>query len=286
MSTTLLKLVALICMTVDHIGEFNVLAPTWFRWIGRLAAPIFVFCTANGLGYTKDRKKYMIRMYILSLVMTFINAYLNSKYHDVYITNNIFSTLLPSCIIAYIGDIYQQNKKRGKWYIFLFSLLQVIGTTVYIVLELNTDGFYSEIFSSILINVFFNEGGILLIVLFLLCYYHRHCKRKLMMVYIVFSAIYTVFYSTNTIPYLLVNLNVHNYDILYNLGTFVMQLFQVNTIPEYGMRWFSIINYYWMIIFALPFILLYNGKKGSGYKYFFYVYYPLHIYVLYFIFLQ
>jgi len=31
---------------------------------------------------------------------------------------------------------------------------------------------------------------------------------------------------------------------------------------------------------AVPFILLYNGQKGSGSKYFFYIYYPLHRYVI------
>ena len=34
------------------------------------------------------------------------------------------------------------------------------------------------------------------------------------------------------------------------------------------------------MIFAVPFILLYNGEKGRGNKYFFYAYYPLHRYVI------
>ncbi len=31
------------------------------------------------------------------------------------------------------------------------------------------------------------------------------------------------------------------------------------------------------MLFALPFILLYNGKKGKSLKYYFYVFYPLHM---------
>ncbi|NJP41566.1 hypothetical protein HCH52_10980 [Oscillospiraceae bacterium HV4-5-C5C] len=37
----------------------------------------------------------------------------------------------------------------------------------------------------------------------------------------------------------------------------------------------------WMMIFAVIPILLYNGQKGPGLKYFFYVFYPAHIWLLY-----
>ncbi|WP_244856961.1 TraX family protein [Oceanobacillus sp. J11TS1] len=42
-------------------------------------------------------------------------------------------------------------------------------------------------------------------------------------------------------------------------------------------------GYQWFMIAALPLILLYNGKKGIGLKYFFYIFYPAHIIILYFI---
>ena len=40
------------------------------------------------------------------------------------------------------------------------------------------------------------------------------------------------------------------------------------------------LNYQWMMVFALPLMLLYNGKQGLKMKYFFYLYYPLHVYAL------
>lgn len=46
---------------------------------------------------------------------------------------------------------------------------------------------------------------------------------------------------------------------------------------------FPFADFQWMMIAALPIILLYNGKKGVGFKYFFYFYYPIHIIILYFI---
>ena len=39
----------------------------------------------------------------------------------------------------------------------------------------------------------------------------------------------------------------------------------------------------WMAIFAAIPLLLYNGQRGKGSKYFFYIFYPAHIYALYII---
>jgi hypothetical protein len=37
----------------------------------------------------------------------------------------------------------------------------------------------------------------------------------------------------------------------------------------------------WFMIFSLPIMLLYNNEKGRGWKWFFYVYYVLHVIVFY-----
>lgn len=40
-------------------------------------------------------------------------------------------------------------------------------------------------------------------------------------------------------------------------------------------------NFQWMMVFALPFMLMYNGERGRKAKYFFYIFYPTHIWILY-----
>ena len=39
-----LKLLALLFMLIDHIGAYFPAAPEWFRWLGRIAFPLFLFC--------------------------------------------------------------------------------------------------------------------------------------------------------------------------------------------------------------------------------------------------
>jgi len=49
MTTFSLKILALVFMVIDHIGLFFPDAPIWFRYIGRMSAPIFIFCMVTGL---------------------------------------------------------------------------------------------------------------------------------------------------------------------------------------------------------------------------------------------
>lgn len=65
---TVLKLIAMVSMLVDHVGAVFFPEAVWMRAIGRLAMPIFSFCIAEGYIHTRDRKKYLLRMGIFALV--------------------------------------------------------------------------------------------------------------------------------------------------------------------------------------------------------------------------
>ena len=59
MSTTAIKWLALVLMLVDHLGEFFPQSvPLWFRWLGRMSAPFFLFCLAQGLEKSSSRPRY------------------------------------------------------------------------------------------------------------------------------------------------------------------------------------------------------------------------------------
>lgn len=67
-----LKYFAMVCMILDHIHyffSFTGKIPLFFSWIGRLAAPLFLFCIVEGFLHTHDRKKYFLRIYAIAIFM-------------------------------------------------------------------------------------------------------------------------------------------------------------------------------------------------------------------------
>lgn len=111
MSSFGLKVFALILMIIDHAAEFLPGMPVWMRWIGRLAAPIFIFCSVWSFTYTRDRKKYLFRLYIAGVIMSLIQWKL-------YIPNNFFRSLFSLMVILYLFECYQKKSDFGKKLIF------------------------------------------------------------------------------------------------------------------------------------------------------------------------
>ena len=65
---TTLKLIAMISMVFDHVGDMFFPDVMWPRMIGRLAMPIFSFFIAEGFSHTRDKKKYLCRLGIFALI--------------------------------------------------------------------------------------------------------------------------------------------------------------------------------------------------------------------------
>ena len=68
LDTNLLKLVAVIAMLIDHVGGAFFPTVPVFRWIGRMAFPLFCYCMTVGLLYTHDVRRYLGRLAVFAVV--------------------------------------------------------------------------------------------------------------------------------------------------------------------------------------------------------------------------
>lgn len=118
-----LKLIAIITMFIDHIGA-GILEqlpgfysnPTIlytdmvFRYIGRIAFPIFCFLLVEGFLHTSDTKKYAIRLFLFALIseipfdLAFSRKILETNHQNVFFT--LFIGLITLMAIKHF-----ENKK-------------------------------------------------------------------------------------------------------------------------------------------------------------------------------
>lgn len=98
-----------------------------------------------------------------------------------------------------------------------------------------------------LVGISFTEGSFLVLWLAIIFYKYRGDNKQLAKNFVMISLFIGLILS----------------DFKFSLQIWIYESFQ------------------WMMVFSLPLILSYNGKRGRGMKYLFYVFYPIHIWVLY-----
>lgn len=251
MTHSTIKRIALIFMIIDHIGAYIPGAPVWFRYIGRISAPLFVFCCVESLEHTHSRKAFVLRLYIASLVMSFGNVilYYIVGFHDGIHTSNMFCTLFISSVAVILFDKW---KVRG---LLLFLGYQMLCGGIFIICEIvenNTQIWIPNSIWYLLFNIsgfmFLTEYGITFILLFFVMYYVKDIKFFLSGLVVMCS------YCTWRVSRIYMSPDL---SAMIYLG-----------------------DYQYLMIFSLPLMLLYNGKKGKGSKYFYYIFYPVHLWIL------
>lgn len=240
LSAATLKWIALLSMTIDHIGVwFNLFGyqkiGTPLRCIGRLAAPIFLLLITDSARYTKSRPKLMRRLYSCAILHGGLCLLLTRWTGQANWNGNIFPTLLYTVLtITAIDDLKQ---KKPLW----FFVLLAFGFGGYFVRDIP--------------------------VISLLVPYIRNVEYSAL-----FVALGVAWYYLE---------NRHYQCLLFLLLCIAIRLIPSSLPIIAKLRFtpmFSSTQQY--MIFALPLLMLYNGEKGRRKRWFFYVYYPIHQYIL------
>ena len=256
-----LKYIALITMVFDHIHyffDYTGKIPIWFTMIGRLAAPLFLFAVIEGFVHTHNRKKYFLKIYALAILMGLIQFGFYNFLHplvrpDGFFPQNMMLSSFAILLVALQGIAWIQEKKYLKGIpTLLFPLLLPWLLVPFYLLGQNKPVF--TLFINLLNYTVFpthtsiSDGGTWLLLTGIAMYLcHKNLKKEVL-----------AFVSVS---------------LVWVLMAIVL------TRPSFHDLMFESVE--WMEIFAAPLMLCYNGQRGNGSKYLFYIFYPTHIYLLY-----
>ena len=219
LDTDFIKIIAVVSMTIDHIGGAFFPQYPAFRWIGRIAFPLFCYCLTVGMMYTGDIKKYLLRLGAFAVIsQPFWILAFNSDDIIGNISNlNIFFTLIVSLLGAC-------GFKERKWWLFILALIL-----------LNV------------INFDYAMTGLILILIFYLC------RNKPWLGAAVYTLTYLPALNGNMADPLALKIGGH----------------------AIGFEIFALL--------ALPFIYIQTNSGLKIPKWFFYIYYPAHLFAIYLI---
>ena len=261
-----LKYIALVCMILDHIHyffSFTGKIPLFFSQAGRLAAPLFLFCIIEGFIHTRNRQKYFLRIYILSVLMGLIQfSFFNVGYAlvrgDGFFPQNQMLASFAILLVVLQGINWCERK---KWLPGLAAIIIPFALPYIIIVLLSfcaSGGYVKTAFFINLLaytvlpcHLFILDGGTATLLCGCVLYLFRKHRIKQAAAYVIFVFLWDF---VRILLYLRGNVSV---------GIFFSEAYE------------------WMEIFAVIPMLCYNGTRGRGSKQLFYWFYPVHIYILY-----
>ena len=119
LNRNIIKIIALISMTIDHIGYMLFPEIEVLRILGRLAYPIFAYMIAEGCTYTKHKLRYFLLCFVIGIGCSLV-YYFNDK--SIYLC--ILLTFSLSIAIIYsIQLLMKKIEGQAKPYIIYGCLL-------------------------------------------------------------------------------------------------------------------------------------------------------------------
>lgn len=160
-----LHIIAMTLMLCDHIWA-TVYSAEWLTCIGRIAFPIFAFLCAEGYTYTKNFKKYILRLFIFALIseIPFNLMYASSIIYPFH--QNVIWTF----IIALLGIHFLEWIYEKKFWLFLI-LTPIVFFVSYQIGYLTMVDYYGVGILTVYLFHFFRERNFRNIVLQILFLY-------------------------------------------------------------------------------------------------------------------
>lgn len=262
LSETGLKWIALVTMVLDHIHyffSFTGCVPEWFSMVGRLGAPLFLFCLVEGFTHTHSRKRYFARVYVLSTAMStllLLMAFggLLVRPDGFYPTNGMMTTFVILMVIFQgIDWLGQRRMVRGLAAFLLPLAWPFLATGLLAALPALASPLGIACYTVLPIWGTTGDSSWPVLAMGLVLYLFRRNRRGQVLAFAVFYFLYGVVY----------------------MGLMASQM------PDFA--WTQLFTRYYEIygILAAPLMLCYNGQRGGGHKRLFYAFYPAHIYILY-----
>lgn len=116
-NTGLIKLIAIACMIVDHAGVAFFPRVYELRIIGRMAFPLFAWCLCVGVEYTRNIRKYAVRLLIAGILSQ--PVYFWAMNHKWYELNVFFELLIGLNAIVSV----QKNRMGSQYWGSVLSIL-------------------------------------------------------------------------------------------------------------------------------------------------------------------
>jgi len=254
MSAFVLKIIAAVSMLLDYVGAILISPAEYpyvylaFRALGRLSLPIFVYLLVEGFHHTSDFNKYLKRIGIFALI--------SEIPFDLAMYQTRFGTDIFSDINSIFAGGYNEEK-LGQLIINLFSYQNVLVTFFCGLLLLN-----------IMRNVEKKYAKNMAVVNLL--------NGLLTIGFCLLTSIIGGDYSISTILMLVAFYLFRDNKILIGVALFIVNGTIVGNLASDNLLFVLPV----LSTFAIIPIALYKGNKGKDIKYFFYIFYPLHLLII------
>jgi len=283
MTAFVLKIIAAAAMLLDHTcAAFPETFPIYFRYIGRLAFPVFAYMIAQGCKHTGNIWKYMLRLGIFAIISEIpYDMALRSETSFISNTNIYYTLFIGTACIAFYEILKSKltalkpSKESTNEQTSEQKSEQTIAQTIEQMIEPES-GTTSKLIPAALLLLLMipvslltllvgNDYGMLGVTCILVFYFAKPENRLTRT--IAATCIVTYMYGLPVIrAYMASNVGIDNAS-----GPLQAIMMRVPI---------GLLGNFVFVLISVILILLYNGKQGPKIKWAFYAFYPAHLAVL------